>query len=114
MLKPDSRERGTFRRLTRSVGFLGLLVAIQFSTLAEVLLTMTETTEGISIIARGNANVTERGFGSDGLVANSDFAFHFGSGMVRTGDAKSTRARTYFKISGPASFGNNEDGREVF
>ncbi len=103
-----------FRSLTHSVGLLMLFGGAHSSSWAEVLLTMTETTEGISIVARGQANVRGLSFASDGLVANSDFAFHFGSGMVRTGDVRSTRARTYTKVSGPTSFGNNEDGREVF
>ncbi len=74
---------------------------------------MTETRDGISLIARGQADVRSLGFGPDGLVSNSDFAFHTGSGMVRVGNPKSTRARSFFKISGPTSFGSNEEGREV-
>jgi len=80
---------------------------------AEILISLVETELGVELLGEGSANVKGLSFGADGLVGNSDFAFHFGSGMVRVGTPASVRVRQYSGIVGPSVFGSNEVGRIV-
>ena len=80
---------------------------------AEILISLVETERGVELLGEGSANVNGLSFGADGLVGNSDFAFHFGSGMVRVGTPASVRVRQYLGIVGPNAFGSNKISRIV-
>ena len=108
----------TFGRVgKRGLGSVCLGCGLAFGAIqesrAEILISVVETELGVEILAEGSANVEGLSFGADSLVGNSDFAFHFGSGMVRVGDPASVRARQYSGIVGPKVFGSNEIGRLV-
>jgi formylglycine-generating enzyme required for sulfatase activity len=80
---------------------------------AEILISLVETESGVALLGEGSANVKGLSFGADGLVGNSDFAFHLGSGMVRVGNPKAVRVRQYSGIVGPSVFGTNKLSRKV-
>jgi formylglycine-generating enzyme required for sulfatase activity len=108
----------TFDRLrTRGLALFCLVYGMVFVSLqevrAEILISLVETERGVELLGEGSANVKGLSFGADGLVGNSDFAFHFGSGMVRVGTPASVRVRQYSGIVGPNVFGSNEIGRIV-
>ena len=85
-LASENEPKGILARHWRQLKPLfSVILLLPLYSNAEILITMTETRDGISLIARGQADVRSLGFGADGLVANSDFAFHSGSGMVRVG-----------------------------
>ncbi len=104
--------RNYWRWATSCIAIVGVFF-VGATVSGEILITITESDAGIAIVAEGKANVSALSFGADGLVGNSDFAFHAGSGMVRVGPVASTRARTYSGLSGPTVLGGNLDGRTV-
>ena len=101
----------------RGLAFVGFVFFMVFALVPEsqsgILISLVETDEGIEMVGEGSANVEGLSFGPDGLVGNSDFAFHSGSGMVRVGNPASVWSRQYSGLEGPRVFGTNETGRMV-